>query len=429
MTHDAIVPDLLRLRGITKQYPNTLANDRVDLTVAPGEIHALLGENGAGKSTLVKIIYGVVKQDAGDILWNGTPVEIPSPHAARTLGVGMVFQHFSLFEGLTVAENLALGMNERLSRKDLRDQVADISTRYGLPLDPSQHVSDLSLGERQRIEIVRCLMQSPKLLIMDEPTSVLTPQEVEKLFLTLRQLAAQGCSILYISHKLKEIKALCQAATVMRGGKVVAHCDPRQETTTRLAELMIGETLAAPRGRSGTSAAAPCLDVSRLTIASERKFGTDLKAVSFAVSTGQILGIAGVAGNGQTELMDALSGEIAAGRPETITIDGVSAGTYVAERATQPWSLFRAGGTQRPCRRARHDAVRERFAVGLCPQGAGAFRPDRQAEDDGVRSRTSSRASMSAPAARWRKRGRCPAATCKSLSWVAKSSRSQSFWW
>ncbi len=320
--------DLLRLRGITKQYPMTLANDRVDLTVAKGEIHALLGENGAGKSTLVKIIYGVVRPDAGVITWDGADIAIASPHAARTLGVGMVFQHFSLFEGLTVAENLALGMNERRSRKALRDEVASISTRYGLPLDPDKHVSDLSLGERQRIEIVRCLMQSPKLLIMDEPTSVLTPQEVDKLFETLRQLADQGCSILYISHKLKEIRALCHAATVMRAGKVVAHCDPRVETTTRLAELMIGETLAAPRGRAGeaSAAVAPCLLVERLTIVSDRKFGTDLKAIDMAVAAGEILGIAGVAGNGQTELMDALSGEIPAGKPETIKIEGSAAG-------------------------------------------------------------------------------------------------------
>ena len=319
-------PDLLRLRGITKQYPTIKANDSVDLTVGNGQIHALLGENGAGKSTLVKIIYGVVRPDAGAIVWKGAPVVIPSPNAARAMGVGMVFQHFSLFEGLTVAENLALGMNERRSRKELREQVAEISTRYGLPLDPGMHVSDLSLGERQRIEIVRCLMQSPKLLIMDEPTSVLTPQEVEKLFETLRLLASQGCSILYISHKLKEIKALCQAATVMRGGKVVAHCDPRQETTTRLAELMIGETLATPRGRSGGTTVRPCLTVHRLTIASDRKFGTDLKAVTFDVAAGQILGIAGVAGNGQTELMDALSGEIPSGKPEAVTIEGVAAG-------------------------------------------------------------------------------------------------------
>ena len=318
---------LLELRGITKRYPNTLANDRVDLTVQPGEIHALLGENGAGKSTLVKIIYGVVKPDAGTNLWRGEATDVASPHAARSLGIGMVFQHFSLFEGLTVAENLALGMNERRSRRALRDEVAAISARFGLPLDPDRHVSDLSLGERQRIEIVRCLMQSPKLLIMDEPTSVLTPKEVDKLFETLRQLAADGCSILYISHKLKEIKALCHAATVMRGGRVVAHCDPRRETTARLAELMIGESLAAPRGRAAAQVAAvPCLAVERLTIVSDRKFGTDLKAVSFSVAPGQILGIAGVAGNGQTELMDALSGEIPAGRPESVMIDGVAAG-------------------------------------------------------------------------------------------------------
>ena len=243
------VPDLLRLRGITKQYPMTLANDRVDLTVGKGEIHALLGENGAGKSTLVKIIYGVVRPDAGEITWDGAPVTIVSPHAARTLGVGMVFQHFSLFEGLTVAENLALGMNERKSRKALRDEVATISSRYGLPLDPDKHVSDLSLGERQRIEIVRCLMQSPKLLIMDEPTSVLTPQEVDKLFETLRQLADQGCSILYISHKLKEIRALCHAATVMRAGKVVAHCDPpRRDNDASCRTDDRRDTGRAPRG-------------------------------------------------------------------------------------------------------------------------------------------------------------------------------------
>jgi simple sugar transport system ATP-binding protein len=321
------VIDLLRLRGITKQYPGTLANDRVDLTIAPGEIHALLGENGAGKSTLVKIIYGVVKPDSGDMIWNGAKVEVASPNAARALGIGMVFQHFSLFEGLTVAENLALGMNEQKSRKQLEKDLAEISSRYGLPLDPSHHVSDLSLGERQRIEIVRCLMQSPKLLIMDEPTSVLTPQEVDRLFETLRQLSSQGCSILYISHKLKEIKALCQKATVMRGGRVVAHCDPRVETTTRLAELMIGEKLSEPRARNvKTRAPEPCLAVERLTTVSDRKFGVDLEAISFTVAKGQILGIAGVAGNGQTELMDALSGEIPSGKPEAIIVDGVAAG-------------------------------------------------------------------------------------------------------
>ncbi len=319
--------DLLCMRGIVKRYPGALANDRVDLTVARGEIHALLGENGAGKSTLVKIVYGAVRPDAGEMRWCGKRVEVSSPNAARALGIGMVFQHFSLFEGLTVAENLMLGMSEKRSRKQLQRDLAEISARYGLPLDPDRHVSDLSLGERQRVEIVRCLMQSPKLLIMDEPTSVLTPQEVSRLFDTLRLLAAQGCSILYISHKLKEIRALCSAATVMRGGRVVAHCDPREETTSRLAELMIGDKLAEPRKR-GDQGRAPerCLAVTRLTLASDRKFGTDLKAISFSVSKGQILGIAGVAGNGQTELMDALSGEVLAGKPETIAIGGVPAG-------------------------------------------------------------------------------------------------------
>ena len=318
---------LLHLSGITKQYPGCLANDHVELTVGPGEIHALLGENGAGKSTLVKIIYGVVKPNAGDIFWRGEKVEIPSPNAARTLGVGMVFQHFSLFEGLTVAENLALGMNEKKSRKQLRDDIEAISARFGLQLDPTANLADLSLGERQRIEIVRCLMQSPQLLIMDEPTSVLTPQEVEKLFETLRMLASQGCSVLYISHKLNEIRALCSKATVMRHGKVVAHCDPREETTTRLAEMMIGEMLAKPRPRIALAAdAAPCLKIDKLTIVSDRKFGVDLKGVTFAVAKGQILGIAGVAGNGQTELMDALSGETPSGKPEAVLIDGVAAG-------------------------------------------------------------------------------------------------------
>ena len=187
---------LLRLSGIVKQFPGCLANDHVDLSIMPGEIHALLGENGAGKSTLVKIIYGVQKPDAGEIIWRGQPTEIHSPSHARSLGIGMVFQHFSLFEALTVAENIALGINDKKLRKDLTARIVEVSDAYGLPLDPNRAVHDLSVGERQRIEIVRCLLQDPKLLIMDEPTSVLTPQEVEKLFATLRRLASEGCAIL-----------------------------------------------------------------------------------------------------------------------------------------------------------------------------------------------------------------------------------------
>jgi ABC-type branched-subunit amino acid transport system ATPase component len=195
------------MTGMTKQYPGCLANDHVSLTVEHNQIHALLGENGAGKSTLVKIIYGVVKPDEGEIIWEGQKVTIQNPGHAQRLGVGMVFQHFSLFEALNVTENIALGLGSKEERAGLRERIIKISTEYGLPLDPDRVVHDLSVGERQRIEIVRCLLQNPKLLIMDEPTSVLTPAEVQKLFVTLRRLAAEGCSILYISHKLAECRA------------------------------------------------------------------------------------------------------------------------------------------------------------------------------------------------------------------------------
>ena len=314
---------LLALKGIVKRFPGCLANDRVDFEVLPGEIHALLGENGAGKSTLVKIIYGVLHPDAGEIRWQGRPVRIPSPNFARRLGIGMVFQHFSLFEALTVAENIALAVDDPALRRRLKPRIVEVSEAYGLPLDPDRSVHDLSVGERQRIEIVRCLLQNPKLLIMDEPTSVLTPQEVAKLFTTLRRLAKEGCSILYISHKLEEIKALCDRATIMRMGRVVAECDPRRETAQHLAELMIGTELKSPRhGRRAEEAGAPRLTVQGLQLASQQQFGTDLKDISFAVAGGEILGIGGIAGNGQNELMAALSGEALADRPEAVLIDG-----------------------------------------------------------------------------------------------------------
>ena len=210
------VPPRLALAHISKNFPGVKANDDISLSVKPGEIHALLGENGAGKSTLVKIIYGVQQADEGTISWNGEAVAIPSPKAARKLGIGMVFQHFSLFDAMTVIENIALGLDEAVDREELKQRVAAILQSYSLPLDPEREVHTLSVGERQRIEIVRCLLQKPKLLIMDEPTSVLTPQEVEKLFETLRRLAREGVAILYISHKLDEIRALCETATIMR---------------------------------------------------------------------------------------------------------------------------------------------------------------------------------------------------------------------
>jgi simple sugar transport system ATP-binding protein len=343
---------LLALSGIVKAFPGTLANDHVDLAIKPGEIHALLGENGAGKSTLVKIIYGVLQPDAGEIRWKGQPVRIASPSHARELGIGMVFQHFSLFEALTVAENIELGINDASLRRGLRARIVEISRAYGLPLEPDRHVHDLSVGERQRIEIVRCLLQQPKLLIMDEPTSVLTPQEVEKLFETLRRLAHEGCAILYISHKLEEIRALCETATIMRLGRVVAECDPRQETAHRLAELMIGTELKPPMARRAAAAAAPVrLRVSGLTLKSDRRFGTDLKDIAFAVKAGEILGIAGIAGNGQTELTEALSGEIAAPGREVVVIDGEAVGRR------RPRARRARGGCFVPEERNGHGAV------------------------------------------------------------------------
>ena len=318
---------LLTMTGMTKQYPGCLANDNVALTVERNQIHALLGENGAGKSTLVKMIYGVVKPDAGEVVWQGRKVVIQSPGHAQRLGIGMVFQHFSLFEALTVTENIALGLATAKERAGLRERIVDVSNEYGLPLDPDRVVHDLSVGERQRIEIVRCLLQNPKLLIMDEPTSVLTPAEVRKLFVTLRRLAAEGCSILYISHKLEEVRALCSRATIMRLGRNVAECAPAEKTVKELAEIMINMALLSPTPRPlAANAAPPRLVLDRLTVRSPHHFGTDLKEVSLSLAGGEILGIAGIAGNGQSELMDALSGEILAGRPESVMIDGVAAG-------------------------------------------------------------------------------------------------------
>ena len=321
------IPPRLSLRGITKRYAATVANSDVSLTIGPGEIHALLGENGAGKSTLVKLISGVVRPDAGEIRWEGAAVEIPDPNAARRLGVGMVFQHFSLFESLTVAENIALGLGATETIAELTVRINEISGRYGLAVEPTRHVHHLSVGERQRVEIVRCLLQSPRLLIMDEPTSVLTPQEAEGLFAVLRRLSSEGCSVLYISHKLEEIKALCEAATVLRGGKVVGHCDPRVSSEQQMAEMMIGGALPVAHRPSPLQEGRPCLQVERLSLESDEPFGTHLREVSLTLRDGEILGIAGVAGNGQKELLAVLSGERLSPRAEAVQVNGVAAGT------------------------------------------------------------------------------------------------------
>ncbi|PCH94319.1 MAG: ABC transporter [Rhodobacteraceae bacterium] len=299
---------LLSLADLTKAYPGVVANDTVSLDIVQGEIHALLGENGAGKSTLVKMIYGLVKPDSGTMTLNGTAFAPAHPRAARASGIAMVFQHFSLFEALTVAENIALGMENAPKSRALAQRITEVSSKYGLTLTPKRLVGDLSAGERQRVEIVRCLLQNPRLLIMDEPTSVLTPQEVEILFKTLRQLTAEGTSILYISHKLEEIKTLCNTATILRLGKVVGSCTPANETARSMAEMMVGTTLKTPTKNNNKHGPA-LLTANNLNLQSSDPFGTSLKDINFTLHAGEILGIGGIAGNGQDELMLALSGE------------------------------------------------------------------------------------------------------------------------
>ena len=316
----------LELIGITKAYPGVMANNNVSLKVMPGEIHALLGENGAGKSTLVKFIYGVQKADTGRMLWEGEEVRPANPNAARKLGIGMVFQHFSLFDAMTVEENISLGISPELTKGDLAGRIREVSAQYGLPLDPGRYVHTLSVGERQRIEVVRCLLQDPQLLIMDEPTSVLTPQEVEELFKTLRRLSEEGVSILYISHKLEEIKALCHTATIMRMGEVVVECIPENETARSMAEMMMGENLVSPERAERQTDGQVKLELSNLNAVSAHQHGTELKNINLQLRAGEVLGVAGIAGNGQRELMEVLTGEVLVDEPASIRLDRVSAG-------------------------------------------------------------------------------------------------------
>jgi general nucleoside transport system ATP-binding protein len=298
----------LQLEHVTKRYASVVANDDVALSVQPGEIHSVLGENGAGKTTLMKIIYGAVRPDAGEIRWNGQPVQIHSPHQARALGIAMVFQHFSLFDTLTVAENVWLGMGREVRLQSVVQGIRTRAAEYGLDLDPDRPVHALSVGERQRVEIARALLTDPKLLILDEPTSVLTPQAVERLFATLRKLAATGCSILYISHKLDEIRALCHRCTVLRNGQVSGRCDPTLETTASLSRMMIGAE--PPRlTRQASKRGEMALQISSLSLPRADRFGVALEGVSLEVRSGEIVGIAGVSGNGQRELLGVLSGE------------------------------------------------------------------------------------------------------------------------
>ena len=320
-----MTPPLLSLQGITKRYPGVVANQDVSLTVLPGQAHAVLGENGAGKSTLMKIIYGSVKPDEGTILFKGQPVQIRNPQEARALGISMVFQHFSLFDTLTVAENVWLGLDKSLSLAEVTRRIEAKAGEYGLDIQPQRPVHTLSVGEMQRVEIIRALLSDPQLLILDEPTSVLTPQAVEKLFVVLHKLVEQGCSLLYISHKLHEIRALCSACTVLRGGRVTGVCDPREESNASLSRLMIGAeppTLAPTPRTPGD----PVLQVKDLSLPKEDPFGVDLQGIDLQVRAGEVVGLAGVSGNGQRELLWALSGEDRRAAPESIRVAGKAAG-------------------------------------------------------------------------------------------------------
>jgi ABC-type uncharacterized transport system ATPase subunit len=326
--------DLLQVRGLTKVFGQLKACDSIDLAIGKGEIHALLGENGAGKSTLVKMLFGSLEPASGDIVWKGEKVRIASPGQARKLGIGMVFQHFSLFDALTAAENIMLSLDDDTTIVEIAEKARDVSRAYGLPLDPYALVGDLSVGERQRIEIIRCLLQHPELIILDEPTSVLTPQEADKLFETLERLREEGKSILYISHRLEEVKRLCDRATVLRHGKVVGHCDPREETAASLARMMVGsDVVNAERPDVAAGTGEEMLGINGLSRKPAGPFSIPLRNIRLSLKGGEVLGIAGVAGNGQGEFFEAVSGEALQDDPDVIRIQGQPVGRLgISER-------------------------------------------------------------------------------------------------
>ena len=306
------MPPVLELKGITKRFPGVLANDHIDLVLEEGGILALLGENGAGKSTLMNVLYGLYTPDEGEIFVRGKKVEIQGPNDAIALGIGMVHQHFMLVPVLTVTENVMLGMESIkngifLDREAAAARIRAISEQYGLNVDPGDLVGDLPVGVQQRVEIIKLLYRNADILILDEPTAVLTPQEVEGLFEVIRSLVAQGKSVIFISHKLKEVLELADTIVVLRGGKVTGEADPKSSDERHLASLMVGREviLTVPKGPANPQE--PVLEVVDLKVLDDRKHMT-VRGVSFDVCAGEIVGVAGVQGNGQTELVEALTG-------------------------------------------------------------------------------------------------------------------------
>ncbi len=324
-------PPLIELRGVTKRYGSFVANEGINLKMVSGEIRAILGENGAGKSTLMKSIFGVHRPDEGEIYWRGQKVHLASPGHARSLGIGMVFQHFSLFETVTVVENISLTVPGPLP--ELKQRIREKSEEFGLPVNPDALVHGLSVGERQRVEIIRCLLQEPALLILDEPTSVLPPPNVQQLFETLRKLADSGIAILYISHKLDEIRSLCHTATILRGGRVAGEADPKTSTSRELARLMIGRDIPHATHAEAATNGEVRLAVHDLSQKNPDPHVVSLKNVELEVRSGEIMGIAGVSGNGQSALVRLLSGEdvLPASLSEKIQLMGNPAGHLTAE--------------------------------------------------------------------------------------------------
>ncbi len=301
----------LEVRNITKRFPGVLANDQVNFKLRKGEIHTLLGENGAGKSTLMNVIYGLYRQDEGEIFINGQEVEINNPHDAIHKGIGMVHQHFMLVPVFTVAENMILGhevtKGPSLDLRGARRQIRQLSQDYGLEVDPDAVIEDIPVGVQQRVEILKALYRDAKILVLDEPTAVLTPQEVEDLFRIMRQLTDRGVSIIFISHKLKEVLAISDSITVMRRGQVVGATTPSETDENGLAAMMVGREVILSIDKAPATPGEVVLDVQGLTIRDER--GIDVVwNVSFQVRSGEILGVAGVQGNGQTELVETLTG-------------------------------------------------------------------------------------------------------------------------
>lgn len=346
-------PVVLEARGLTKTFPGVIANDHINLTLHQGQVLGLLGENGAGKSTLMNMIYGLYSPDEGEIRINGQVVDIKDPNDAISLGIGMVHQHFQLVPVLTVTENIMLG-NESvkgpfLDRGKARKKIMEISQKYGLAVNPDAVIQDLSVGIQQRVEIIKALYRDAKILILDEPTAVLTPQETEGLFEVMQTLLKQGVSIIFISHKLKEALRICDHIVVLRHGKVVGEADPKQSTQATLASMMVGREVLLQVDKTPAQPQQAILEITELNVIDDRDLSA-VKNLSLTLHAGEILGVAGVQGNGQTELVEAITGlrTVVSGQ---IKIDGQDTTHLPARNVTE------TGVSHVPEDRQRHGMV------------------------------------------------------------------------